>query len=129
VDIPLCRGSLLPLSEHPTVILHAVHRLHGLFFAAVLFYTLPRLRLRLRRQTDATRRALLVALPLGVLLQIGLGLLSVWSYLGLFYVTAHLGVGALLFAGLLVLCFRLRGPSGALPSPSGGLTTPNGDVA
>lgn len=132
VDIPLCKGSLLPLTEHPTVILHAVHRLHGLLFAVVLFIALPRLRLRLRRQTDAVRRVLLVALPIGVLLQITLGLLSVWYYLALFYVTAHLGLGALLLAGLVVLCLRLRGehvPSPSVVSGGGGLVTTKGDAA
>jgi heme A synthase len=136
LDIPLCQGGVLPLSEHPTVILQAVHRLHGILFAVVLFFTLPRLRLRLRRETDAVRRALLVALPLAVLLQITLGLLSVFYLLSLFYVTAHLGLGALILAGLVVLCFRLR----AAPSPSrarfgagaplsGVLVTPKGDAA
>jgi heme A synthase len=125
-DIPLCQGSVLPLSAHPTVILHAVHRLHGIIFAIVLFIALPRLRLRLRRHSDRLRRALLIALPIGVLLQITLGLLSVWYYLALFYVTAHLGLGALLLAGLVVLCFRLRG--GEIDG-GGALVTTKGDAA
>jgi len=128
LDIPLCHGSVLPLSDHPTVILHAVHRLHGLVFAVVLFFAMPQLRLRLRRQTDGVRRALSVALPLGVLLQIALGLLSVWNYLALFYVTAHLGLGALLLAGLVVLCFRLRAQA-ATTAAGGGLVTQKGDAA
>jgi heme A synthase len=106
-----------------------VHRLHGLLFAVVLFIALPRLRRRLRRQTDATRQVLLVALPIGVLLQIALGLLSVWYYLALFYVTAHLGLGALLLAGLVVLCLRLRGERVASAAGGGVLVNPKGDVA
>lgn len=126
LDIPLCRGSLLPLGEHPTVIIHAVHRLNGLLFALVLFITAPRLRRFLRRETDAARRGLLLALPLLMLVQIGLGILSVWSYLGLFYVTAHLGVGALLWGGLVLLCLSLRGSRGSAESDGGALVPASG---
>lgn len=108
LDIPLCRGSLLPLGEHPAVVMHAAHRLNGLVFALCLFVTAPRLRSQLRRESDASHRVLLTVLPLLTLLQIGLGILSVWSYLGLFYVAAHLGIGALILGGLVLLCLRLR---------------------
>ena len=112
LDIPLCRGSLLPFADgsgiHPQLTLHAFHRLCGLLFAACLFFAAPRLRSHLRRESDALRRTLLFALPLLTLAQIGLGLLSVWSYLGLFYVTAHRGISALILGGLLLLCFKLR---------------------
>lgn len=124
LDLPLCHGSLLPLEEHPTVILHAVHRLNGVLLAVALFFTLP----RLRHEADGFRRALLVALPLGVLLQITLGLLSVFYYLGLFYVTAHLGLGALLLAGLVVLCLEFRGAAAKAPAAFG-LVTSKGDAA
>jgi heme A synthase len=126
LDIPLCRGSLLPLGEHPTVIIHAVHRLNGLLFALSLFITAPRLRHFLRRETDAPRRALLLALPLLMLVQIGLGILSVWSYLGLFYVTAHLGVGALLWGGLVVLCLSLRSVRSEVTADGGALVHASG---
>lgn len=126
LDIPLCRGSLLPLGEHPTVIIHAVHRLNGLAFALCLFITAPRLRSQLRRETDAARRVLLIVLPLLTLLQIGLGILSVWSYLGLFYVTAHLGVGALILGGLVLLCLRLRPALADGRSESGVLVNASG---
>ncbi len=129
LEIPFCQAGLLPLGAPAKVLLQAIHRLNGLLFAAVLFFTLPRLRLRMRRHTDALRRALMVALPLGVLLQIALGLLSVWTYLSLFQVTAHLGLGALLLAGLVVLCLRLRAAKTQTIVPSGGLVTPAGDVA
>lgn len=123
VDIPLCHGSILPLADHPTVILQAVHRLHGVLFALVLFLTLPQLRSRVRTEGDGWRRLLLIALPLGVVLQITLGLLSVFYYLALFYVTAHLGLGALLLGGLVVLGVRLRGVP---QTSSGGLVTTKG---
>ncbi len=126
LDIPLCRGSLLPLGEHPTVIIHAVHRLNGLLFALALFVTAPRLRHFLRRETDAARRALLLALPLLMLVQIGLGILSVWSYLGLFYVTAHLGIGALLWGGLVILCLSLRSTRAAATADGGVLVQATG---
>jgi heme A synthase len=41
--------------------------------------------------------------PLLVLVQIGLGLWSVYSALGLFPVTAHLGVGALLLVVIFLI--------------------------
>lgn len=126
LDIPLCRGSLLPIGEHPTVIIHAVHRLNGLLFALFLFITAPRLRHYLRRETDAPRRVLLLALPLLMLLQIGLGILSVWSYLSLFYVTAHLGVGALLWGGLVILCLSLRPSRGVATAEGGALVHASG---
>lgn len=126
LDIPLCRGSLLPLGEHPTVIIHAVHRLNGLLFALCLFITAPRLRHYLRRESDAARRMLLLGLPLLTLVQIGLGILSVWSYLGLFYVTAHLGVGALLWGGLVVLCLGLQPTRAGSRADGGGLVQASG---
>jgi cytochrome c oxidase assembly protein subunit 15 len=118
-DLPLCHGSVLPLGDAPPVILQAVHRLHGLVFAVVTFFALPRLRPHLRRRSDATRRALVVLLPLVVLLQLAVGLLGVWSDLAPLFVTLHLGLGALLLAGLLVLCFRLRAvtEAGAVAGP------------
>lgn len=121
LDIPLCRGSLLPLGEHPAVVMHAAHRLNGLAFALGLFVVAPRLRSQLRRESDAALRALLTALPLLTLLQIGLGILSVWSYLGLFYVAAHLGIGTLILGGLVLLCLRLRPASEYGGGATGGL--------
>jgi heme A synthase len=92
LDLPLCRGQVLPLGEHPTVLLHALHRLGAVVVAALCIAVA----LRLRRFVGS--RALLV--PALVLVQIGLGVMSVLSYLGLFYVTAHLGVAALLLGSL-----------------------------
>lgn len=125
-DLPLCQGSLLPWPAHPTVVLHAVHRLHGILFAVVLLLTVPRL--RAPRDADFFGLALVVLLPLFVLLQITLGLLSVFYYLALFYVTAHLGLAALLLAGLVVLCFRLRAAPAA-ERIACGLVTLKGDAA
>jgi len=48
------------------------------------------------------------ALPFLVIIQIALGLESVRSYLGLLQVTTHLGVGALLWALLVVELWLLR---------------------
>jgi heme A synthase len=130
LDVPLCQGSLLPLAATGTVIVQAVHRLNGLLLAVVMFVTLPRLRPQLRRQTDSLRRLLLVGLSLGMLLQIALGLLSVWARLELFLVIAHLGLGALLLGGLVVLCVELRAaPSSAAVGATGGLMAPQGGAA
>lgn len=129
-DLPLCDGSVLPLGESGATVLHAAHRLCGLLFAGAMFVALPQLRPHLRRQTDLTRRLLLLLLPLGVLAQLALGMLSVWSYLGLFFVTLHRGLGALLLCGLLVLCFRLRAAS-LVPATADvtGAVSPQGDAA
>lgn len=108
VDIPLCQGSLLPLSAHATVVLHAVHRLNGLCLAGALVVLVPRLLAAFRRAEDLPRRRLIWMLPILIVLQVSLGYLSVWSYLGLWYVTAHLGVAALIWAVLVGLCVSLR---------------------
>jgi heme A synthase len=53
-------------------------------------------------------RLIKLALPLLITVQIGLGLESVRSFLGLVQVTTHLGVGALLWALLVVELWLLR---------------------
>jgi heme A synthase len=118
LDVPLCRGRVLPIGEHPTVLIQALHRLNALLCAGLLL-VLSALVLRALRHVDAREarwpRLIARALPALVLLQIALGVMSVLSFLGLFYVTAHLGTGALILGGLVALTFLLR-PEAALSS-------------
>lgn len=94
LDIPLCRGSLWPEGAPPILQVHMLHRLAGAVVGVVVLAT----SWRAYRASSGfpALRLLSLAAPALVLLQIGLGLWSVHSALGLFPVTAHLGVGALL---------------------------------
>lgn len=89
-DIPFCHGD--PWPSYPSQWFHMLHRWLGLL---VFLIALP-LPFILKK-----RSALLV--PLLVLLQIGLGIASVETLLGLPAVTAHLGVGALLWGVMVSL--------------------------
>lgn len=103
LEIPFCKGGLLPLGEHPTVMIQALHRLTALLLACALVAStllLPRL--------HGFARFIKLALPLLILFQIALGLESVRSFLGLVQVTSHLGVGALLWALLVVELWLVR---------------------
>jgi heme A synthase len=111
IDFPLCQGSLLPLSAHPSVILQAVHRLMAVLVAVMIVFGAVGL---LRSPATAagparSLRALAVLLPILVGVQVTLGAMSVLSFLELYRVTAHLGVAALLLATLVTLWLRTRG--------------------
>lgn len=101
VDLPLCHGRLWPAGEHPSVLLHAGHRLLALavlvLVAATAVSTVSEARGR------RSIKALAALAPLLVLGQIVLGVMSIRSFLGLLPVTAHLGGAALLLADLLML--------------------------
>jgi heme A synthase len=122
VDLPLCRGAVWPSGEHPSVMLHATHRLFALVVGVLVVIASVRL-------WRATKRPLLkflaVAMPFVVLLQIGLGVLSVMSMLEVPPVTAHLGGAALLLADLMIVFFATRTPEqaavSALREPGAGI--------
>lgn len=116
LELPFCKGGLLPLGEHPVVVIQAIHRLNALFLAVAVVLVsllLPRL--------SGFARACKLALPLLLSLQIGLGLESVRSSLGLWQVTAHLGLGAVLW-GLLVVELCLLQPAKATRAATTGLS-------
>jgi len=103
LEIPFCKGGLLPLGEHPLVMIQALHRLTALLLTCALVAStllLPRL--------SGFARIIKQTLPLLVVFQIALGLESVRSFLGLVQVTSHLGVGALLWALLVVELWLVR---------------------
>lgn len=102
VDIPLCQGSLWPPEAPFLVKLHMFHRLFAVGVAVAVF-TASFLVWKASRR-GSWLRFLSGLLPVLILMQIGLGLLSVHSALELVPVTAHLGLGALIW-GLLVWVF------------------------
>jgi heme A synthase len=115
IDLPLCRGSLWPSGAHPSVLLHAAHRLLGVaVFGAVLGCAV----VTLRNARTATIRRLAILAPILVVVQITLGVLSITSFLGVFPVTAHLGNAALLLADLLSLHLMSRGRMGTVSRDS-----------
>ena len=101
-DLPLCRGALWPLHVHPSVHLHMLHRAFAFVVLALVAVTSR----RLARETRGPVRALALAAPALVLLQIALGVATILTFKDLVPVTAHLLVGALLlctFVSLLAL--------------------------
>ncbi len=122
LDLPLCRGQVLPLAEHPTVLIQALHRLNALVVGGLVI-AVAVLLLRALRGVAGGRAVRLLAhsLPLLVLIQMALGVMSVLSFLGLFYVTAHLGIGALLLGSLVELSFLSR-PEPALSGSAWAVT-------
>jgi heme A synthase len=116
-ELFLCEGRLWP-TWGPAQ-LHMLHRLAGWSVAALVLLA----GLATRRATPLGdppwRRRLAFLAPALVVLQIGLGLLTVASYVALPVVTLHLATGAGLLATLLSLYFQL-GPRGARVVPPEG---------
>lgn len=121
LDIPLCQGSLWPAGAPPILQVHMIHRIGGVFVGLMVFVASWRVA---SLRPPSGLRTLAVLAPLLVLVQIGLGLWSIYSALGLFPVTAHLGVGALLLVVMFLMSLnvaRARAPEGAGASASAAL--------
>ncbi len=105
VRLPLCDGALWP-SGGPAQ-LHMLHRLAAVVVAVlVVAAAVPVARAALA--AGARFRAMLaVTAPLLVLLQIGLGFLTVTSFIAVPIVSLHLAAGALLLAEMLALFLTL----------------------
>jgi protoheme IX farnesyltransferase len=94
-DVPLCRGSVWPLA-HPTVLIHVMHRLSALIVAGlVIASSIVTFR---HARGRAGLRALALAAPVLVLVQIALGVASVLTFLSLAAVESHLAVATALLA-------------------------------
>jgi protoheme IX farnesyltransferase len=108
LDVPLCRGSLWPSDAHPTVLVQAVHRLGAL--AVACFVVLSSVAGWRASRGRPLMRALAVAGPLLVTVQVWLGLRAVTSFLDLATVEAHLAVATALLASQigLALCASPR---------------------
>ena len=106
-DVPLCQGKLWPTGVHPNVTLHVVHRL----FALVVLGHLVGMAIVVVKNSDRRMvKALAIAAPLLVVVQITLGILSVTTFLDAVPVTAHLGVAAAILADCTILYLTARGP-------------------
>jgi len=97
-DIPFCRGQIWPPVIESLGRLHMIHRGVALVVAALIIGMFIDFRRRFP-ENQTLRWASSCALIL-VIVQIGLGVASVISFLNLVPVTAHLAVGALLLASL-----------------------------
>ena len=122
-DLPWCKGALWPVGVHPAVHLHMVHRSFALVAAALLVLAGLRAARDAAAAGERGARLIALALPALVIVQLALGVLTIWSLKELWTVTAHLLVAALLLAGCVALRARaqLTGPVHTEParSPAG----------
>ncbi len=110
VRLPLCDGVLWP-SGGPAQ-LHMLHRLAAVVVAAlVVAAAVPAARAAIAAGARF-RATLALTAPLLILLQIGLGFLTVTSFIAVPIVSLHLAAGALLLAEMLAL-FLTLGARGA----------------
>jgi len=112
VDLPFCRGALWPAGVHPMVHLHMAHRAFALVVLGLVCWS----SLRVARSSRGLIRALAWIAPALVLVQIGLGILTILTFKDLVPVTAHLLVAALLLADYVALLAMTREPA---PVPLG----------
>jgi heme A synthase len=113
VDLPYCRGALWPTGVHPAVHLHMAHRA----LAFVVFALVSWNAARIARGASGAVRALALAGPGLVLVQIALGVVTILTFKDLVPVTAHLFVAALLFADLVSLLVLCRPAEARAPAP------------
>jgi heme A synthase len=119
LDLPTCRGRLLPFGVAPLVALQLAHRWMALAAVAVVVAAAVRVWRTMPERSRARRgAATAIALVVG---QVGLGVASVWSVLGLPWVVGHLAVGAALLATLVLTRLGLPSSSSprAVPAPRG----------
>jgi protoheme IX farnesyltransferase len=111
-DVPLCRGAIWP-DAHPTVLIQALHRLNALVAGALVVAAA----ISTWRHSSGRRdlRALAVAGPLLVVVQIALGVRAVQTFLDLATVESHLAVATALLATQALVV--LRGRPAAVPPP------------
>lgn len=115
-DWPLCEGQFFPAMQGGVLYEHG-HRLAAL---AVALLTAALAVLVWRRRREALPRALAFLAVVLVLVQAGLGALTVLYQLPLLVSAGHLAVSMAFFALLLVLAFRLR------PAAAGPVALPGG---
>ncbi len=110
-DVPLCRGAVWPVA-HPTVLIQALHRLNALVAGTLVTASSIVTWRSARGRSDL--RALALVAPVLVVVQIGLGVRAVQTFLDLATVESHLAVAtALLAIQALVV---LRGRPDAVPA-------------
>ncbi|RMH18662.1 MAG: heme A synthase [Gemmatimonadetes bacterium] len=102
-DVPTCLGRWVPPLETATVTLHFAHRVTALVVVALVAALAWHV---VRRHAPAADRMLAVAALGAVLLQVGLGVLSVTSRLAVPPVSLHTLVAALLLTLLVTISAR-----------------------
>ncbi len=103
-DFPLAFGRLIPPFDSAGVAIHFAHRLGAVVVTALVIWTVSRVLRHHHQETALYRPAVLLAI--GILLQITLGGLTIWSQKAVLPTTAHVATGALVLATSLVLTVR-----------------------
>lgn len=128
-DFPLAFGRLIPPFDSTGIVIHFAHRLGALVVTALVIWTVTRVLRHHQEETALYRPAVLLAI--GLLLQLTLGALTIWSQKAVIPTTAHVATGALVLAAAIVLSVRayqhlsvpMRVPAGemaaTLPGASG----------
>ncbi len=105
-DFPLAFGRLIPPFDSAGIAIHFAHRLGAVVVTALVIWTVSRVLRHYHEQAALYRPAVLLAI--GVLLQITLGGLTIWSQKAVLPTTAHVATGALVLAASLVLTVRAQ---------------------
>lgn len=115
-DFPLAFGRVVPPLGSLPVALHFAHRVGAVVVALAVGWAAARVRRSHGGNPRLLRPTLLLAAL--VVLQIGLGGWTVLSYKAAWVATAHLGIGALIWATALVLALRARHLLRPAPAPA-----------
>jgi len=120
----LCGSALWPASGPAQ--LHMLHRFMALAVTGVVVWST----LRLLREGDTRVRRIAHSAAVLVVVQVGLGVLSVATALQLHSVTTHQGVGSILFACYVALAYFTRSQSRSPVASSAGRseTVPDEDI-
>jgi len=113
MDMPFCQGSLWSGSMPLLQKIHMIHRIGSVLTATVVTVSSWKI---FRSVRTAQLRVLTALAPFLVLLQIGLGFLSVYLTLNIFSVTAHLGLGALIWLTWVLIILKLRRDARTAPA-------------
>lgn len=96
IDLPLCGGALLPPSDAPPILaVHMFHRLVGFVVTVVVVVAAIKVYRAAPEHTAARRLA--IAAPIVVALQVGLGMLTVYTLRSTPVAVAHFGGAAVLW--------------------------------
>ena len=122
LGLPLCNGSLRPPSA-PLAALHWTHRVLAFVFLGLVLTLCVRL-FRYQAPSGRRLRSWTLVVTAITLIQLGIGAIMVTHLLPPAFRAAHLTVGTLLWAALVILAFHSnRTPSSAV-APSQALTRP-----
>ena len=113
---PLAYGRLVPPLESFPVAIHFAHRVGAVVVTFVSAWVVARAARRHSDESRVLRPAMLLAALIAI--QIALGGWVILSYKAAWVTTAHLGVGALLFATALTLAMRARRHLALAPAPA-----------